>query len=296
MVQKWTGKSRSKSFFHTIQIIFIKIGARSAAYFFLYFIAAFYTLLPSIRKNSSYYLKKRFSSDGKLKIFFRIYKLNLTFGKILMDRAVFGVKGDIKIISSAANKEKCRDLYLQNKGLIILTAHCGSWQSAMSAFDFIEAEKFVVYHRSKEDIDKHVHELSQKSSPINFIDPQNNYGGSVEIMAALQRGAIVCMMGDRTFGGKNNALLVNFFGEKAAFPFSIYRIAAALKIPIAVIFFPYRGRGKIDSFIADTFFVEDKGRKAENYFDEVRHFALLLEDFCMEYPYQFYNYFNMWEE
>ena len=159
MVQKWTGKSLGSSFFQNLYCFFIKCAGRPAAYFILYFVAAFYTLLPGIRKSASYYLKRRFPKDGFFGIFLSTYKLIFNFGKVLTDRAVLGITGEAEIISSKSDRQLCQDLRAKGKGLIIITAHCGCWQMAMSRFDFMEGDKYVIYHRSKEDVDKHAHEL-----------------------------------------------------------------------------------------------------------------------------------------
>jgi Predicted acyltransferase len=295
MAQKWTGKSLGSAFFQKLLCFFIKYGGRFAAYFILYFVAVFYTLLPKVRKNASHYLKHRFPESGKIKLFFDVYRLNLNFGKVLVDRAVLGITGSVNIISSEKDQQLCRDLYAKGKGLIIITAHCGCWQTAMSSFDFMEGEKYVIYHRSKEDVDKHAHELSGKKPPVNFIDPAGFAGGSVEIMSALSKKAVVCTMGDRVFGEEEGGIETDFLGGKTDAPYSIYRIAAALGTPVAVIFFPRGGAGQVDSVIAETFFVEDKGREAKNYFNDAQKFIQSLEKFCQKYPYQFFNYYDMWK-
>lgn len=296
MAQKWTSKSRGSLFFQNLTCFFIKYGGRFVSYLIVYFAAFFYTVQPQVRKDSSHYLKRRFPEDGSVKRFFSTYKLILNFGKALADRAVLGITGDVKIISSPADQQLCRDLYAKGKGLIIITAHCGSWQAAMSCFDFMEGEKYVIYHKDKEDVDKHAHELSGEKPPVNFIDPKGFGGGSVEIISALSKKGIVCMMGDRTFGSSDNKIEVDFLGAAAEIPYSIYRIAGAMGTPVAIIFFPRGGAGKVDSVIADTFFVEDKGQNSQNYLNDAQKFIKSLESFCDKYPYQFFNYFNMWKE
>lgn len=296
MAQKWTGKSRGSSFFQNLLCFFIKFGGRPAAYFIVYFVVAFYTLLPKIRKDASYYLKRRFPDKGLVGRFFSTYRLILSFGKVLVDRAVLGITGEIKIISSQSDMQLCRNLHEKGKGLVIVTAHCGCWQTAMSSFDFMEGDKYVIYHKNKEDVDKHAHELSGQKPPVQFIDPAGFGGGSVEIISALSKNGIVCMMGDRTFGSEDNKIEVDFLGGKIEIPYSIYRIAAAMGAPVAVIFFPRGGTGKVDSVVADVFFPQDKGAKAENYLNDAQKFIKSLESFCGKYPYQFFNFFNMWEK
>jgi predicted LPLAT superfamily acyltransferase len=293
MSQNWTGGSLGNEFFQFLLRFFVKYGGRHIAYFAAYFVVLAYTLVPSVRKKSSFYLTRRFNGRRP---FLNAYKLNLTFAKILIDRAVFGIRGDINIVSSKEDQKLCRDLLAKGKGLILITAHCGCWQTAMSAFDFMEGDKYVVYHRTKEDLDKHAHELSGKAAPVKFIEPESLGGGAVEIMSALENKGVVCFMGDRVYGAKNNSLTVDFLGGKTEVPYSIYRIAGALGTPAAVIFFPYRGNGKVDSVISQTFFVEDKGKRACAYLKEAEKFIQSLNSFVEKYPYQFFNYFNMWDK
>jgi predicted LPLAT superfamily acyltransferase len=294
MAQKWTSKSLGSSFFQNLLCFFIKYGGRHFAYFIVCFVALFYALLPGVRKKASYYLMRRFARGG-FKNFLNVYRLNLAFGKILTDRAALGITGKVKIVSSQEDRQLCKDLHSKEKGLIIITAHCGCWQMAMSCFDFMEGDKYVIYHRSKEDIDKHAHELSGEKPPVNFIDPAGFGGGSAEIITALSKNAIVCMMGDRTFGSDENKIEVDFLGGKVDIPYSVYRIAGAMGAPVAVIFFPHAGCGKVNSLIAETFFVEDKGPAAKNYFNDAQKFIKSLESFCQKYPYQFFNYYDMWK-
>ncbi|MDR2192619.1 MAG: lysophospholipid acyltransferase family protein [Endomicrobium sp.] len=297
MAQNWTGKSLGNNFFQFLLRFFVKYGGRHIAYFICYFVVLAYTLHPSVLKKASFYLKRRFANRRGLSgLFIDAYKLNLTFAKILIDRAVFGIWGDIDIISSEQDRQLCKDLLAKGKGLIIITAHCGCWQTAMSAFDFMEGDKYVVYHKTKEDVDKHAHELSGGVSPVKFIESASFCGGAIEIMRALQNKGIVCFMGDRTYGAKNNSLAVDFLGAKIKVPYSPYRIAAAFETPVAVIFFPYKENGKVDSVIAKTFFVEDKGAKAKPvaYLKEAEKFIQSLQTFVEKYPYQFFNYYDLW--
>ncbi|MCL2335355.1 MAG: hypothetical protein FWC57_04760, partial [Endomicrobia bacterium] len=190
MPQKWTGKSLGSPFFQGLLRFFVKYGGRSAAYFIAYFVAAFYALLPVVRKSAVHYIVRRFPKSAKAARLLHLYRLNLEFGKILIDRAALGITGSVDIISSQKDKDICAELAAKGKGLIIITAHCGCWQTAMSCFDFIDGDKYVVYRKSEKDVDKHVHELSGKKAPVNFIDPAGYAGGAVEIIAALAKKGI----------------------------------------------------------------------------------------------------------
>lgn len=296
MKDKWTGASVASKFKHQVFYFLIRIGGRFLSYTFLYFVVFFYTCIPHFRRKAYYYLDKRFQDKSFIKKYLHCYKLFLTFGKVLVDRAIYGITGKIDILSSQEDKELCKKLYEKGKGLIIITAHCGCWQSAMAGFDFIKAPKYVLYKRVKEDVDKQVFEHGKKKQNINFIDPSLPYGGTIEILNVLEKKSILCMMGDREFGSDKNKIKVSFLGKDIFVPATIYRIAAITKAPIMIVFFPFMGNGKFGSKIMEVFEVEDKGLKISNYKHYAQKFINNLENFVEQYPYQFFNLYNMWEE
>ncbi|MDR0952886.1 MAG: lysophospholipid acyltransferase family protein [Elusimicrobiota bacterium] len=296
MVDKWTGASTASRFKHQVFYALIKIGGRRLAYILLYFVVAFYTLVPKFRKTASPYIDKMFMPKNFFEKFRHCYKLFLTFGKTLVDRAAFGISGEIEILSSKEDKDLVKTLHAKNKGLIIITAHAGAWASAMSSFDFVDGKKYVLYKRNDKDVDKQAHEHGRTKQTVNFIDPTSYGGGSFEILSALEKKGIVCVMGDREFGSPRNKIETPFLGANIALPSSIYRIAAASGAPILVIFFPFMGAGKLSSVVADNFYVEDKGPKISAYKPEAARFALAFEKFVKQYPYQYFNFYDIWRK
>lgn len=292
-VHSWTGASTASRFKHQIFYTLIKVGGRRAAYILLYAVAAFYACVPAFRRGAYPYITRRFGPKNK---FINCYKLFLTFGKTLVDRAVLGITGEIEILSSEADQELVRRLQAKGKGLIIITAHAGCWAGAMSSFDFIGGEKYVLYKRVKEDVDKQAHEHGRKKQTVNFIDPSSYGGGSFEMLAALEKNGIVCIMGDREFGSPKNRIAAQFLGADIKVPGSVYRIAAASGAPVIIIFFPFKGAGRLDSVIADHFYVEDAGPRINAYAPYAARYVGALENFVKEYPYQYFNFYDVWRQ
>lgn len=257
------------------------------AYGLLYFVVLFYACAPTFRRRAEPYISRRFGN----KKFSHFYKLYLTFGKILVDRATLGITGNIKILSSASDQKLFKDLHARGRGLVVITAHAGAWQSAMSTFDFMEGEKYVLYRRVKEDVDKQAHEHGKTKQTVKFIDPAS---GAVEMVAALEKNAIICVMGDREFGSPKAALKAAFLGGEINVPGAPYRVAAAMGAPVVIIYFPFSGAGRFNSVIAAHFVPEERGAKLENYQEYAALFTRSLEDFCSKYPYQYFNFFDIW--
>jgi predicted LPLAT superfamily acyltransferase len=294
-MNEWSGKSAASRFKHNIFYLLIKCGGRPLATCLLVPVVMFYALVPAWRGRAYPYIERRFKNAGFFAKIYHAWRLYFCFGQVLIDRAAYGITGRIKILSSAADMQLCRDLRALGKGLIILTAHCGAWQCAMSAFDFMEGEKYAIYRRDGADVDKQAHEHGKTAQTVKFIDPSSSCGGAAEIMAALSRNAVICAMGDRRFGSARNLIEAEFLGGAVALPASLYRAAAACATPVVIIFFPLRGAGRFDSRIACHFFVDDKGPKIANYKEEAQKFVKALQDFCTAEPYQYFNFYDIWK-
>ena len=295
MKQQWTGASLASRFKHRFVYGLIWIGGRFLAYLFLYPLVLVYTLFPSIRRKSRAYIQKRFAPSGFFTFFKHAYKLNLTFARTLTDRAALGILGRADIVSNAKDRTLCQQLADQHRGVIMLTAHCGCWQQAAASLNFFNARKYLVYYRNPKDNDKMVHEHRSQGAPFTFINPASDFGGVVEMMNALHSGGVLCAMGDRTFGSPKNSLAVRFLGGTVRLPYSFYRLAACTGAPVAVMFFPWLGKGRFGAEIADVFTVPDLGPSKEAYLPYAQKLADALETFCVKYPYQFFNYYDFWE-
>lgn len=288
------GRSLAGKWRHAFMYGLIFIGGRGLAYLFLYPLVFVYTLIPSVRKKSRAYIIRRFSPTTRWDYWKHTYRLNLTFARTLVDRAALGILGKTDVSSTEEERNLCRQLLEENKGLILLSAHVGCWQMAVHLMQFLPRKKHVLYYRNPKDYDKTVAEHSHQKAPFTLINPAGPLGGVVEMMSALQRGEIVCAMGDRVFGDEKNAVIVKFLGAEVRIPYSFYRLSAATGAPIVIMFFPWVNRGKFASHTAKVLRIEDLGARKENYIPFAQQFMDELAHFCIQYPYQFFNYFDLW--
>jgi len=105
------------------------------------------------------------------------------------------------------------------------------------------------------------------------------------------------MMGDRTFGGDQTTATVKFLGNDAQFPVSPYRMASATGVPVVVMTAPRVGKRKYEVRVEAVIEVpKGLGRNTQKYEPYAREFAGCLERFVEEFPYQFYNFYDLWEQ
>jgi predicted LPLAT superfamily acyltransferase len=291
----WSSQSIGSRFQHSIFYGLIRFGGRRAAYLLLRIVVLWYVLMrPSVRRRSRPYLSRRFPGHGILARLRDSYLLSLGLGEVLVDRAALGILGPDQLSISMSERARLQELLREGKGLVLVTAHVGCWQVAMAALGFIGTPVNLLIHHEEGDLDRHYFE-HRGESPYRIIDPTGYLGGTLEMMGALKRGEVLCVMGDRAMGSEHGTLSVDFLGDQVRLPVSPYKLAGATGAPVAVIFPKKVGPSSYALHLARVLRVDHRGgRSGEPYRSFVQEFARALEDFAMEHPYQFFNFFDMW--
>ncbi|PLX71589.1 MAG: lipid A biosynthesis acyltransferase [Desulfuromonas sp.] len=292
----WSSRSVGSSWQHHFFYLTIKVGGRRLAYFVLYVIVGYYVLFSRLtRERTSHYIARRFPQDRGLKRLFHCYRMILNFGKVLIDRAVVGILGPGSFRVSLDGRDELLKIRDENRGMILMTAHVGCWQVAMSVLEFLERPVHMLMRQEDGDIDRHYFEHAGVECPYRVIDPAGYLGGTLEMIGVLKQGHVVSVMGDRLLGSDRSSCRVDLLGSAATLPFSAYKIASATGAPIVVFFTLKDGPNSYQVRIAKVIRVPELvGRKAETFAPYAREFAGLLEEFCGEFPYQFYNFHDMW--
>lgn len=293
----WTSRSFGSGLQHGIFYALIRVGGRRAAYALLYVVVAYYTLCrPAIRGRTRHYLARRFpgrSGPGRL---LDAYRLSLALGKALVDRAVVGILGPGAMRAELRGREALLELLAEGRGLVLVTAHVGCWQAAMSALTFLEAPVSMLMQREEGDVDRHYFEHGGGPSPYRIIDPRGYLGGALEMMEVLKRGEVLCVMGDRVQGGPRSAVPVDFLGRPAPFPIAGYKLAAATGAPVAVLFSAKTGPRRYELELAEVIRVPERtGRPAAAFGPFAARFVAALEAYTEAHPYQFFNFYDLWE-
>ncbi len=295
--QGWTSRSIGSSWQHQSFYLMIRLGGRRAAYSLLYLVVGYYALLPSVRRKCQPYLQRRFPQAGTWASLGNRYRMCLELGKVLVDRALVGILGPKRVAVALHGRQELLDLLAEGKGLILVNAHVGCWQVAMSALGFMQLPVNLLMQRDAGDIDRHYFEHAGQECPYRIIDPQGFLGGALEMVAVLKRGEVLSVMGDRMLGEDRNGVAIEFMGGEVTLPFSAYKLASATGAPIVALFSYKTGP---DSYALKLYrgirVPPDLGRGSEVFVPYVREFAATLEAFCQEHPFQFFNFFDMWQD
>jgi predicted LPLAT superfamily acyltransferase len=295
--RRWTSRSIGAAWQHRFFYGLIRLGGRRAAYAMLTVVIFYYMLFrPDQRRKCEFYLRRRFPEGKGLGLWLHSYRMSLALGKSLIDRAVVGIMGPGSTRVTLSGKEELLELLEEGKGLILITAHVGSWQTAMAALDFLNQPVSLLMQRETGDIDRHYFEHGGRECPFRIIDPSGYLGGALEMIEVLKAGEILSVMGDRMLGSDRNAVAVEFLGAPVPFPFSAYKLASATGAPIGVLLSAKTGIDSYELRLARVIRVPSGLRRGnESFVPYVRQFAETLEEYTQRYPYQFFNFYDMWD-
>jgi predicted LPLAT superfamily acyltransferase len=280
-------------FFFKILIRFLGI---KSAYSFLYIVCLYYLLFDKRAVlRAQPYVKRRFSSQNRIKLYFHIYKLFISQGMQLIDRYVYVTKPDffnLRLHESIGIKDIVKNA---ENGVILLISHIGNWQIGFSTLGFLKIKKLHILMRLEENKSlKNVLNFGKILEKVNIISSNETFGGVLDVVNALQGGGVVSMMGDRCYGAKS--IPVKFLGDYADFPISAFHIASTVNCPV-VLLSVVKNSSKNYTVHMDKVLYPDKRafrNKKEMLTAMTKEYVKELEKIVYRYPYQCFLFDDIW--
>ena len=294
----WSSRSVGAPWQHRFFYFLIRLGGRHIAYPFLYPVVLYYLLLrPDQRRKSRYYLEHRFPDRKGFAAWRDSFRMIMGLSRSLVDRALVGICGPEILHTEFPESKRLADLAAAGDGLIILTTHVGCWQAAMIYLAKLKRPVHMLMQQDEGDIDRHYFEHSGRKNPYQTIDPTGFLGGTLEMVAALKKGDVVCIMGDRRMGAVANSLAVDFLGAPVHFPVAAWKLAAVTGAPLAVLFPLKTGPDRYRIELAEVIRIpQHDSRPLNRLTPYLARYVTTLEDLCAKEPYQFFNFYDMWDE
>ena len=309
----WSSRSLGSRFKHEIFYRLIRHLGPWAAYPLLYPVVFYYSCRPSVRNRSRPYLRRRFPGSGFFRSWVQAFRLNLVFALVLLERAILGLKGRMEFQDPEGGGQTVENLLAEGRGLIMLTAHVGAWQTGLGWFHG-GVQVNIVQRRQEQDVDLHYfeHERTRRRSkpppgrqsrlnpeirPPRIINAEEPAAALAAVTSALLGGEIVCLMGDRVRAEDGLTVPVSFLGGTIALPGAPFYLAAKTGAPLAVVFTRRLGPSKVAGEIRRVIRTEAFGpiaRTADSIKPLAQEFADCLEEYVRENPYQFFNFYDLW--
>lgn len=293
---RWSGRSRGGVFGNWWFIQLIRFLGLRWAYAFLIFVAGYFTLAnPSGYRCSKDFLRRALGPQPFWKWPLLVYRHFFSFGVTLLDRlAVIMGRAEIECMHEGEFFFKeCLD---RGQGVILLSAHVGSWEIGGHLLGRLGKPVNVVVLEKDEARLRRLFDQTLAAKKFNLIATDGHPLRSIPIAAALRRGEIVCLLGDRSFGGAD--VRVAFLGGFARLPAGPYLLAAATGAPLFQTFVVRERLGRYRFFSFPAKFIPREMSRAgiEAAQPHVAEYAARLADVAKQYPFQWFNIFPFWDE
>ena len=170
-------------------------------------------------------------------------------------------------------------------GIVSITAHVGNWELASRLLAGRSARRtHVVVAPDAPDLGRWVR---RDGEGVRFLARREPAIG-IELLAALRRGEVVAVQGDRALGTRGD-LAIPFFGRPAPFPLGPFLLARATHVPIVPAFCVLDAQHRYRVHVAKPMLVERGDEEAA-----AGAWVGALEDVVREYPTQWFNFFDVW--
>ncbi len=249
-----------------------------------------------IQRTVKYYLERRFPGKSGWKYWLYTYRNLYSFGHVLVDRGWLGIKDNAGFVSDFSGYDTLIELIERKKGVVLLTAHVGNWQSALAHLGSLPVKVHALMQYDQQAAAKHYFDINNRGRSFEIIDAEGPFGGMVDASAALQRGEVVTIMGDRFIKGSFSN--VDFLGESVRVPDAAYLLAATTGAPVIILLAAKTGKKAFQLKIWDYFYPQYANREERGQMLQecAQKYITAVEEYLKIYPFQWYNYYNFWKQ
>jgi predicted LPLAT superfamily acyltransferase len=186
-------------------------------------------------------------------------------------------------VDTAAGAERVARL---GQGFISPSAHVGNWELAgrLLAGSTARTTHVVVAEEEARELEQWVR---RDGGGVRFVT-RSRPTISLELVAALRRGEVVAVQGDRALGTRGD-VLIPFFGKPAPFPLGPFLLASAVRVPVVPAFCLLGADHRYTVKVGEPLSVT-RGEEVE----AARAWVAMLEKVVQEYPTQWFNFFDIW--
>ncbi len=225
----------------------------------------------------------------------------LAFSRSMVDRMYAWSAGTGDVHYQVEGLEALHRVLLDKRcGAVFLVSHLGNFDLSIARSEKTPDKRFtIVLDSSGSRTYNQFRDKIFESAQIRFLAPHALT--PIEVTLLTERvadGEVVIIAADRiTHATPKNSASVNFLGEQALFPAGPYILAHLLKVPVYSLFALQKGNTciiKFDRFAQQVALPRQERQAAIKRY--AQQFATRLERECLQYPFQWYNFFDFWAE
>lgn len=221
-----------------------------------------------------------------------------TFAHVFLDRVRFLARGVEGFSITSQGEHLISELHAQGRCAVLLGAHFGSFE-ALRAFDRSLPDLRVRYLMFSDHTSQSTELLRELNPEVagKVISLTDGKMAMLEVYEALDAGCFVAFLGDRIpVAAARAKVCPPFLGDPMDVPTSPYVAAIAAKVPLILCFAPRVGK---DRYAVDFQLLYDgapvpRGERAARIAALAGRYVSVLEAMCRRYPYNWFNFFDVW--
>ncbi|RQO32474.1 lipid A biosynthesis acyltransferase [Taibaiella sp. KBW10] len=292
-MSSWNGKSKGTALGYKIFIALLRIGGLRPAYALLYLVAWYYVFfVPAATRPILYLYRERLGFDKRKRK--KLLRKNiLLFGQTILDKIYTLSTRKNPFTVTREGGHHLNEMVAAGKGGIIVSAHLGNYELAGHLLERLETiVNIVMYDGEDTQIKAYLDNVTGERT-FHIIYIKEDMSHIYEMSAALSRNELICLHADRYVPG-NRTIEHSFLGKTAQFPLGPFILASKLRAPVSIVFAMKRSDFHYHFTATPPEVFEGRGttgaeKMLGKYIQEV-------EQKVREYPEQWFNYFDFWED
>ncbi|MCP4604357.1 MAG: lysophospholipid acyltransferase family protein [Proteobacteria bacterium] len=249
------------------------------------------------RRSSEVFQRMLGLSLGPIHSFFFGLRQARAFSRVILDNMYLGMLGPKRFRLNKLGTDVFRRALKKGRGLILLSAHVGNWHLAVNYLGNIGTRVHLVIDDVRQEEVKRQMDMAKEVSEHLVMHDALEPDLVFELRAALKRGEVVVLAGDRTVGERRVRL--PFLGGEAWFPTTAFSVARATGAPICTAMSFRTGMQQYDCYGLGPF-GDEQGEKTLSRDEQIeamaREFAGHLDTHVRRFPEQWFNFFDFWKD
>lgn len=287
---EWRGRTDGLPWMIRSLVVVMKVLDRRAIYLVMALIVPFYMIFNHKGYKSIYrFFRDRFSF-GPLKSFLKVYANHFRFGQVIIDR--YAAYAGKKFKFEFDGNELFLAMLEEPSGFVQLSSHIGNYE--MVGYSQTSPSKRIngLFYGGESEVMMDFRRRILSMHNVGLIEVDGSMSHIFQMNAALDRGEIVSMTGDRMLGS-SKALRCTFMGAEANFPMGPFALAVQKDVPIVAVFSMRDKWGTYKVYVRKI--TADAGLPARASMQNMaQKFAAELELMVRHYPTQWFNYYDFW--
>lgn len=266
---------------------------RRPARLWLHLLTLYYLAVsPADRAASRQYLRRALGREPGAADIYRHFH---SFATTILDR-IYLLDGQYALFNVRLHGREIAEAEMaRGHGCLLIGSHLGSFEIVRFA-----GQGARVLRVSMAMYEENAGALTAMLGAVNpalamRVIPLGRADSMLRIDQALDEGESVGMLADRTLAD-DSTVSVPFLGAPARFATGPFRLAAALRRPVVLMFGLYRGGARYDVHFEQLAAMgwEERGERGRAVQEVIERYAARLEHYCRQAPYNWFNFYDFW--